>query len=130
MREVGRNDPCPCGSGRKHKRCCLDADRTALRWPTGSSAGSTSLATTCAGSIDPRGNASSSATSAPFGLHFEDADWLDIWLVCHAPVLDGRTPLEACEHSDPADAQLAQSAICPSRSASASTWASGACQVV
>ena len=24
----GRNDPCPCGSGRKHKRCCigLDAD--------------------------------------------------------------------------------------------------------
>ena len=21
---VGRNDPCPCGSGRKFKRCCLD----------------------------------------------------------------------------------------------------------
>ena len=21
--EVGRNDPCPCGSGRKHKKCCL-----------------------------------------------------------------------------------------------------------
>jgi hypothetical protein len=21
--EVGRNDPCPCGSGRKYKRCCL-----------------------------------------------------------------------------------------------------------
>ena len=20
--EVGRNDPCPCGSGRKYKRCC------------------------------------------------------------------------------------------------------------
>ena len=19
---VGRNDPCPCGSGRKHKKCC------------------------------------------------------------------------------------------------------------
>jgi hypothetical protein len=19
---VGRNDPCPCGSGRKHKHCC------------------------------------------------------------------------------------------------------------
>jgi hypothetical protein len=25
-REVGRNDPCPCGSGRKYKRCCLDKD--------------------------------------------------------------------------------------------------------
>jgi hypothetical protein len=23
----GRNDPCPCGSGKKHKRCCLDANR-------------------------------------------------------------------------------------------------------
>jgi hypothetical protein len=22
--ELGRNDPCPCGSGRKYKRCCLD----------------------------------------------------------------------------------------------------------
>lgn len=22
-RRVGRNDPCPCGSGRKFKRCCL-----------------------------------------------------------------------------------------------------------
>jgi preprotein translocase subunit SecA len=20
---VGRNDPCPCGSGKKHKRCCM-----------------------------------------------------------------------------------------------------------
>jgi hypothetical protein len=23
---VGRNDPCPCGSGRKYKKCCLAAD--------------------------------------------------------------------------------------------------------
>ena len=22
-RRVGRNDPCPCGSGRKYKQCCL-----------------------------------------------------------------------------------------------------------
>jgi hypothetical protein len=25
LRHVGRNDPCPCGSGKKHKRCCLAA---------------------------------------------------------------------------------------------------------
>ena len=25
--KVGRNDPCPCGSGRKYKRCCLRAGR-------------------------------------------------------------------------------------------------------
>ena len=24
--KVGRNDPCPCGSGKKYKKCCLDAD--------------------------------------------------------------------------------------------------------
>ena len=24
--KVGRNDPCPCGSGRKYKHCCLDAE--------------------------------------------------------------------------------------------------------
>jgi SEC-C motif len=27
MRSVGRNDPCPCGSGRKYKKCHLDADQ-------------------------------------------------------------------------------------------------------
>jgi Protein of unknown function (DUF1186)/SEC-C motif len=27
FRNVGRNDPCPCGSGKKFKKCCLDAHR-------------------------------------------------------------------------------------------------------
>lgn len=27
MAKIGRNDPCPCSSGRKYKRCCLDKDR-------------------------------------------------------------------------------------------------------
>ncbi|HMA72376.1 MAG TPA: DUF1186 domain-containing protein [Xanthobacteraceae bacterium] len=26
QRKIGRNDPCPCGSGRKFKKCCLTAD--------------------------------------------------------------------------------------------------------
>jgi predicted aspartyl protease len=26
--KVGRNDPCPCGSGRKYKKCCLAAQRS------------------------------------------------------------------------------------------------------
>ncbi|HEX8418309.1 MAG TPA: DUF1186 domain-containing protein [Methylobacterium sp.] len=25
LKAVGRNDPCPCGSGKKFKKCCLDA---------------------------------------------------------------------------------------------------------
>ncbi len=27
--KVGRNSPCPCGSGRKYKKCCLGKDRAA-----------------------------------------------------------------------------------------------------
>lgn len=23
LSKAGRNDPCPCGSGKKYKRCCL-----------------------------------------------------------------------------------------------------------
>ena len=29
MANTGRNDPCPCGSGKKYKRCCLDKDEAA-----------------------------------------------------------------------------------------------------
>ena len=29
LKNVGRNDPCPCGSGKKFKKCCLDAQRDA-----------------------------------------------------------------------------------------------------
>jgi hypothetical protein len=29
FKNVGRNDPCPCGSGKKFKKCCLDAHRDA-----------------------------------------------------------------------------------------------------
>lgn len=31
---VGRNAPCPCGSGRKYKKCCLDKDEAQSRQPT------------------------------------------------------------------------------------------------
>ncbi|MGQ0525498.1 MAG: SEC-C metal-binding domain-containing protein [Betaproteobacteria bacterium] len=24
--KIGRNDPCPCGSGKKYKKCCLRAE--------------------------------------------------------------------------------------------------------
>ena len=25
-KKIGRNDPCPCGSGKKYKQCCLSGD--------------------------------------------------------------------------------------------------------
>lgn len=31
MAQPGRNDPCPCGSGQKYKRCCLAKDQQAER---------------------------------------------------------------------------------------------------
>ena len=29
--KTGRNDPCPCGSGNKFKRCCLPREEQAAR---------------------------------------------------------------------------------------------------
>jgi len=29
MPKTGRNDPCPCGSGQKYKRCCMAKDQAA-----------------------------------------------------------------------------------------------------
>lgn len=29
--KIGRNDPCPCGSGLKYKKCCLDKDESLAR---------------------------------------------------------------------------------------------------
>jgi tetratricopeptide (TPR) repeat protein len=29
MSNIGRNDPCPCGSGKKYKKCCLPRDQAA-----------------------------------------------------------------------------------------------------
>ena len=25
--KIGRNDPCPCGSGKKYKNCCMDSGK-------------------------------------------------------------------------------------------------------
>jgi hypothetical protein len=33
--KIGRNDPCPCGSGRKYKRCCLEKQMPTLQPLTG-----------------------------------------------------------------------------------------------
>ena len=33
MSKIGRNSPCPCGSGKKYKRCCLAHDETCRSLP-------------------------------------------------------------------------------------------------
>jgi len=32
MSKIGRNDPCPCGSGKKYKKCCLEKDKAQRRY--------------------------------------------------------------------------------------------------
>ncbi|PIE60118.1 MAG: preprotein translocase subunit SecA [Desulfobulbus propionicus] len=33
MGTIGRNDPCPCGSGKKFKHCCLHSEESSSAWP-------------------------------------------------------------------------------------------------
>ncbi len=40
MKTAGRNDPCPCGSGKKYKKCCLAADGRSPTAPAGGILGS------------------------------------------------------------------------------------------
>jgi uncharacterized protein len=35
IEKVGRNDPCPCGSGKKYKNCCLQKEQQQKRSPLG-----------------------------------------------------------------------------------------------
>ena len=35
LQRTGRNDPCPCGSEKKYKKCCLPKDELAVRNPAG-----------------------------------------------------------------------------------------------
>ena len=55
MTKVGRNQPCPCGSGKKYKQCCLavdDAARLAAINPTPPQRAPESFATINAQSCD------------------------------------------------------------------------------
>jgi len=38
MNKTGRNDPCPCGTGNKYKRCCLPKDQAADSAPLAAAA--------------------------------------------------------------------------------------------
>ncbi len=49
--KVGRNDPCPCGSGKKYKRCCLPKDQARVRQEAAERAGEPP-----AGGADPEVN--------------------------------------------------------------------------
>ena len=60
----GRNDPCPCGSGRKYKQCCLEKDEAAIR---------AAHATAVALSPDPAPDLPKARTQAP--KHKTEQPW-------------------------------------------------------
>jgi hypothetical protein len=47
-KDLGRNDPCHCGSGKKYKQCHLAADEAALREARAKAAGAALAATPAA----------------------------------------------------------------------------------
>ena len=60
----GRNEPCPCGSGRKYKQCCLDKDEAKIR---------ATLAKAVAEAPEPSADAAKARTKAP--KHKTDQPW-------------------------------------------------------
>jgi tetratricopeptide (TPR) repeat protein len=59
MSKIGRNDPCPCDSGKKYKRCCLHQHEAAAAERAAAAA------------------AQAAAQLAPPGFAWEDDDGLD-----------------------------------------------------
>jgi tetratricopeptide (TPR) repeat protein len=51
MAKIGRNDLCPCGSGKKYKRCCMAQDEAAAREKL--AVANAAAAATAAGQHDP-----------------------------------------------------------------------------
>jgi hypothetical protein len=123
MRTVGRNDPCPCGSGRKHKRCCLDLGHTALRLATDLEARVLELGDEARRTAPEAWRDAFERCLGPVGrfgtVVAEEAAWLDTWLVFHEPLAGGRTAIDATAIPQPADQALRRSAIC-------GWWARGA----
>lgn len=50
---IGRNDPCPCGSGKKYKKCCLSKDEKARHEISEESAGTGARSQSAKGRKDP-----------------------------------------------------------------------------
>lgn len=62
--QLGRNEPCHCGSGRKYKQCCLDKDEVMARG-TGAEATAEAPATETAGRTEAPATEAASRTKAP-----------------------------------------------------------------
>jgi hypothetical protein len=64
-RELGRNDPCHCGSGKKYKQCHLDKDEAAARAARAKAAATAAPETASATAEATSGQSSSAKGSRP-----------------------------------------------------------------
>lgn len=69
MTKIGRNDPCPCGSGQKYKRCCLPRDDAAAAERAAADRATTEHAAALAREAEP-----SSMTYAAIGAEDDGLD--------------------------------------------------------
>lgn len=109
--KVGRNDPCPCGSGKKYKKCCLQNEGAR---PVESSAPAPARAPEHAPAPEheldrrlferltaatearwPGFIGAARATCPLSGDELAMAGLGNTWIACHAQTPDGRTPLVA-----------------------------------
>jgi hypothetical protein len=82
MAKIGRNDLCPCGSGRKYKKCCEAKERqgTVQNWTMIVLVGGAVLAAVAAGIASFSGRGATSPTrvwSAEHG-HYHDANGVQV----------------------------------------------------
>lgn len=96
MTKVGRNQPCPCGSGKKYKQCCLSADDAAriaaLPKPTLRAAGKASF--NSYGEIDPLDRLSNGALDLMNEGRLDEAERMCQQLLAEFPdVFDGHMRL-------------------------------------
>jgi hypothetical protein len=84
--QVGRNDPCPCGSGRKYKKCHLEAD---TREAAASMAGTSGRDHVWESGID-------GAEAQKWVREYKTRHY-DAWVDDALPALGGMTPREAAK---------------------------------
>lgn len=83
MAKIGRNEPCPCGSGKKYKRCCLDAPTTQQQATTTTHAPTESHHAHCTCWIDSLNERADHILDEILAGHLDEAEAL-----CHAFIHD------------------------------------------
>lgn len=92
--KTGRNSPCPCGSGRKYKHCCLPADRAARN------AAAVGLSDELQAAAREHAEWEADVFPLPAYVQGDDRSYMVATLVCAGPVVVG-VEEAACHGAEP-----------------------------